>query len=311
MAQFQLYNYQFGQIKRDAENDLFPEITGASPADESFPKRQDILNEIFIKDYNHLEKITFTNFSSTKEYTHKHLIPPTDGIIVLRIANKKNRKFTNENFDKETKVDYPNCIVIIDNRPGIQRIAIEIRKSVFQNNVVLSKILQNTLNNVLKRFSLYLDLMHLQDSKDFWTLIDDKIAYPKGFYKIRFNLPYLNLERLQKKMDALTKRMRGSYDAKMSLEMTAQQGGQLNFSQNDPTQCAQINYMMEDQGGNSIELIPNDNKKKRINVGKTSMKCVVINEPVFVVLAEDAAGNSLFESSALDNIKQKMKEGID
>lgn len=39
MAQFQLYNYQFGQIKRDSENDLFPEITGAVPADESFPKR--------------------------------------------------------------------------------------------------------------------------------------------------------------------------------------------------------------------------------------------------------------------------------
>ena len=218
MAQFQLYNYQFGKIQSQ-ENpvDLFGNPNVLMSAKESFPIRQDIFQKIMDEDYSGGEdkKIKFTHkMTNDKEYTHKHLMKPTDGIIVMRIANKKNQKRINKDLEEVNEDNYTNCLVIIDNRPGIQRMAIEVKKSVFATDTTLCNIIQHTLNKILANYSLYLDLMHLQDPKDFWTFINDKKSYPKGFYKIKFHLPYLNLERLHKKYDKLTKRMRESYQGK-------------------------------------------------------------------------------------------------
>ena len=68
---------------------------------------------------------------------------------------------------------------------------------------------------------------------------------------------------------------------------------------------------MSDLGGNNLELVPNDNKKKSIKVGKNSYHHMFISNTTFDKLKDDAAGNTLFGSSALDAIKLKMKEGTD
>lgn len=315
MAQFQIYNYQFGRIeKHDEQMNLFGETKTLMSAQESFPIRQDILQKIMNEDYEGEEskKIKYTHKATgEKVYTHKHLMKPTDGIIVMRIANKKILTRTTKEFQKASEEDYANCLVIIDNRPGIQRMAIEVKKSVFTTDTTLCNIIKHTLNKLLAPYSLYLDLMHLQDPKDFWTFIQDKKAYPKGFYKIKFHLPYLNLERLQKKYDKLSKQIRQSYNGKLDWEVTAEKGGELTISKEDAFQNAQINYFMNELGGNNLELVPNDNKRKSIKVGKRSYQYMWISDTTFDVLRDDAASNSLFGSSALDAIKLKMKEGID
>ena len=316
MAQFQLYNYQFGKIgNREPQTDLFGNRRVRMSANEAFPVKQDIFQRIFDEDYLQQaedKRIKFTHpTGGGKEYTHKHLMKPTDGIIVMRIANKRMLTRTTKDFQKTNEEDYANCLVVIDNRPGIQRMAIEVRKSVFATDTTLCNIIKHTLNRILAGYSLYIDLMHLQDPKDFWTFINDKKSYPMGFYKIRFHLPYLNLERLQKKYDKLTCKIRESYKGKLDWEVTAEKGGALDIRKEDDFQVAQINYFMNDLGGNNLELVPNDNKRKSIKVGKGSYQYMWISDTTFEQLKEDAAGNTLFGSSALDAIKLKMKEGTD
>ena len=68
---------------------------------------------------------------------------------------------------------------------------------------------------------------------------------------------------------------------------------------------------MKDLGGDGIELVPNNNKRKSIKVGKRSYSYMWITDTTFKSLEEDAEGSKLFESVALDEIKKKMKEGID
>ncbi len=315
MAQFQIYNYQFGKIESQ-ENpvDLFGNKQVLMSAKESFPMRQDILQKLMDMDYDGGEdkKIKFTHQkSSAKEYTHKHLMKPMDGIVVMRIANKKNQKIINKDLEEVKEDNYTNCLVIIDNRPGIQRMAIEVKKSVFPSDTTLCNIIKHTLNKILGRYSLYIDLMHIQDPKDFWTFINDKKSYPMGFYKLKFHLPYLNLERLQKKFHKLSHKIRESYNGRLDWEVTAEVGGELNISQQDKFQVAQINYFMSDLGGNNLELVPNDNKKKSIKVGKGSYQHMFISNTTFDKLKDDAAANTLFGSAALDAIKLKMKEGTD
>ena len=315
MAQFQLYNYQFGKIKtNDNSVDLFGNKNVLMSALESFPIRQDVFQMIIDEDYNgeKEKKIKFTHKTTgDKEYTHKHLMKPTDGIIVMRIANKKKQKRINKDLEEVNEDNYTNCLVIIDNRPGIQRMAIEVKKSAFTSDTMLCNIIQHTLNKILANYSLYIDLMHIQDPKDFWTFINDKKSYPKGFYKIKFHLPYLNLERLQKKYESLTHKIRESYHGKLDWEVTAEVGGELNITKEDKFQDAQINFFTKDLGGYSLELVPNDNKRKSIYVGKGSYQYIWVSDTTFTQLKDDAAANTLFGSSALDAIKLKMKEGTD
>lgn len=330
MAQFILYNYQFTRMVCKPEIDLFGETPIQMTAEEAFPMKQEIFNSLFVEDYYNRNKnaerslmmnsflkirrnkeyhgIKFSNHN--RNYPHKYLMPPTDDIIILRIANPTKRCLINERFEKEEKFDYPNCIVIFDNRPGIQRLAIEVKSKVFKGEWTLCNILQRTLNELLKPYSLGIELMHLQESRSFWNYIQDRKTYPNGFHKIKFHLPYLNLERLHDKVEQLFTQLRQSYNAKMDWEMTAPVGEELTIDEKDELQRKQIAYMMEEVGGDTIELIPNGSKQKRIWVGRNSPLYFWVSDTTIDRLVEDAADNQLFSSPALDYVKTEMKKGI-
>jgi len=169
MATFAIYNYQFAKIIRRArEGRLFPKDAVEMDAEEAFPQRQQIFGALLENDYNaeqEINKIKFINGRSDKEFIHRHLMPPTDDIVVMRMANVRKTSYVNKNFNEDHIEDYQNCIVIIDNRPGIQRILIENKKRAFQDVKQVANILAFTFDQLLKPFSLKIELMHLQESK--------------------------------------------------------------------------------------------------------------------------------------------------
>ena len=125
MAQFILYNYQFTRMVCKPEMDLFGETSIQMTAEEAFPMKQEIFNSLFVEDYYNRNKnaerslmmnsflkirrnkeyhgIKFSN--RNRNYPHKYLMPPTDDIIILRIANPTKRCLINERFEKEEKFD--------------------------------------------------------------------------------------------------------------------------------------------------------------------------------------------------------------
>ena len=310
MATFQLYNYQFGKLGSDETPDIFGKKTLSDLAEENFPRRQQILDELLAQDYDKTKQIVFSNPSITKEYAHMHVMPPTDNICIMRIANRKTLSITTGTFEKKKEYDYANCIFIVDNRTGIQRIAIEQNRNVFKEVRTLASIFQQTLNRLLKPYGLHIELYNLQDSADFWRCANDKQEYPKGFCKVIFKLPHLNLERLTKKIDNIVTMARRSYDSGMTIEMTANNGGCLKLTETDSLQKDLVKYMADDLGGESIILVPVENKRKKIYIGKQSQKTTDIPTAVFTQIAEDASGNNLFASDALDKVKQNTTLGI-
>lgn len=315
MASFAIYNYQFGKIiKRFREGRLFGKDALEMNAEESFPQRQQIFGTLLEDDYSQEQetfKIKFINGRSDKEFIHRHLMPPTDDIYVMRVANVRKASYVNKDFNEDHIEDYQNCIVIIDNRPGIQRILIENKKRAFQDVKQVANILAYTFNLLLQRFSLKLELMHLQESKKFWQYVEDRRSYPTGFYRVSFHLPHLNLERLRKVYDSVLNQSRESFNSDLDWSFKANEGGQIHFDQNDERQNALISYMMEDVGSNNIRLYPNQNKRCAIVVGKDSFAAIGINESTIKRLEEDVRTGDLFGSAALDEIKIKTKTGID
>ena len=244
-----------------------------------------------------------------KEYIHRHLMPPTDNIVVMRVANRKTQTIVDAELREKRVDDYQNCIVIIDNRPGIQRILIENKKVAFRDVKQLAGILQHTFRQLLKPYSLIITLDHLQDSRKFWHYVNDLRTYPKGFYKISFHLPYPNLERLQKVYDRLFTRARESFDSRLDMDFT-NPTGQVRLDEKDPYQAEAIKWFMEEAGGNVV-LYSNMAKRSPIVVGKDSFLAITISDATIRRMTEDAVNGDLFGSAALDEVKRKLKTGID
>lgn len=315
MSSFAIYNYQFAKIIRRArEQRLFGKDALEMEANKAFPLRQQLLSTLLADDYKgeqEICKIKFINGRSDKEFIHRHLMPPTDDIVVMRVANVRTATYVNKDFNENHVEDYQNCLVIIDNRPGIQRILIENKKRAFQDVKQVANILAFTFNQLLKRFSLKIELMHLQESKKFWQYVEDRRSFPTGFYRVSFHLPHLNLERLRKVYDSVLNQSRESFNSDLDWSFKANDGGQIHFDQKDERQRTLIAYMMEDVGSNNIKLFPNQNKRKAIIVGKDSFAAIGISESVIKRLEEDVRSGDLFGSAALNEIKIKTKTGID
>lgn len=316
MARFTLYNYEFGKIVSHEQADLFGNKPILMDADEAFPQRQQILDDIFKCDYEKKKEITFVG-TNKKEYGHKHMMPPTDGMVVMRVRNLVRMKLNNVDWTSEIHEDYPDCIVIIDNRPGIQRIAIETKQIAFKNAWTLPNILSTTLNKILNPYSLYFEMRNVPDERDFWQLVGDVVKYPNGFYKMRIHLPHLNLERLHKVFDQLGEKTRQNFNSDLTIEMTAEKGGKLELDPNNSYQHELIHAASEVGAKTAgkkdeavISLYSNDYKRKPIRVGSNSFQTFFENNSTFVRLMEDAAGNNLFDSGALDAIKLQTKRGI-
>ena len=314
MASFAVFNYQFAKIiKFGEEGSLFPPDDLEMRAEEAFSQKQDILNRIIDEDYQGKRKIKFmSNNSGEKEYIHRYIIPPTDDITMMRIANKRVTTIVRADLKEVQEDDYPNCIVIIDNRPGIQRILIENKKTAFQDVKQLARIIKWTLDDILVRYSLKIELMHLQDPRVFWTLVNDKRNYPDGFYKITFHLPHLNLERLKKIFDNVLVMSRKVFDSDLEWSYKANQGGALALDEKNEFQKELIEWMMSDVGSENIKLYSNADKRKAIIVGRDSFMAVGISDRVIKKLTEEITSGHLFKNEgAFEYIKGKTKTGID
>ena len=101
-------------------------------------------------------------------------MPPTDDIVIMRVANRKHLQIVDENLKPKQVDDYQNCIVMIDNRDGIQRILIENKKAAFRDVKQVAGILEYTFNKLLARYSLMIKLNHLKNPQTFWHVANDK-----------------------------------------------------------------------------------------------------------------------------------------
>lgn len=314
MATYAIFNYQFDKIIEHARQSEFKGMESiVLAAEEAFPMRQEIFGGILTGDYRKGsagDVVHFRNGHGTKEYIHRHLIPPTDGIFIMRIANRKTQTIVDAELREKHVDDYQNCIVMIDNREGIQRILIESKKAAFRDVRQLAGIMSYTFNRLLARYSLRIRLEHLQDSRHFWAYVNDRRAYPMGFYKVAFRLPYPNLERLKKVYDRLFSEARESFDTRIDMDFVAQEGGSVRLDEKNEYQKELMEYLMDDAGA-EVKLYANTAKRTPIRVGEHSYRTVTVSGKTLMRVVEDAINNVLFGSAALDEVKAKLKTGIE
>ena len=146
---FAIYNYNFLRII-EPNKQLQMEFPDWQVVDveESFRNRQYLLGDILLSDYN--TPYQFEN-AKKKKYWHVQVVKPQDEVYVMRVANVTNVTITDEHLKAKNYADYRNCLVIIDNRPGIQRIAIERKTKAFSDTKTVAGILEASLCKLLRQ----------------------------------------------------------------------------------------------------------------------------------------------------------------
>lgn len=300
MTKFAIYNYNFARIIEPNEQLQleFPDWQKVD-VEQSFQDRQKLLNEYLQADYVHPSQ--FVN-PKHKEYWHRQIVKPEDDVYVMRVANVTKVTITDENLKDNEYSDYRNCLVIIDNRPGIQRIAIERKTKAFSDTKTVAKILEASFNMILRRRLLKVYLTAVYGSNVFWTTVNN---YPNGFKKVRFYFPHLNLERLTKVMDKYLTRARSEWDSDLEFTFGANEGGVVKIDPNSPIQRA----LVEGASGAGIwiELFPKDDKRKVVYCGKNQFVIQEMDGETFKRLVSDEAVLPGVGSRAFDEIKLFMK----
>lgn len=301
MSGFAIYNYNFLRIIRPNEEYQleFPDWVKVN-VQESFENRQQLLEELLLTDFE--KPFPFEN-ARKKPYWHKQIVKPQDNVYVMRVANVTNVTITDEHLMSQKYADYRNCLVIIDNRPGIQRIAIERKSTAFSHTKTVANILEASFCKLLKSKLLKVELSAVYSSNVFWDMLK---KYPNGFSKVTFHFPHLNLDRLTKVMDKYLKTAREDWDSDLDFTFGANEGGAVKI---DPENSRQTALIAGASGAGAwIKMLPNGEKGKAILCGKDQFVVRELDSEVFNNLVIGAQPIPGMGQSAMDKVKSFMKD---
>lgn len=284
MKVFALYNYMFEKITDD---DIFNDEEQQQEIERNFAHRQECLDDVLIDDFNKERPVRFANARGT-QYLHHFLLNPVreEGVYVLRILKNCRGIRHDENFRSISFDDYRSCIIIIDNRPGMQLIAIENATSAFQSLETVERIIERTLSRIMaQRFSLKLSIKNLYDASRFWNIAQDRQSYPRGFRKVEFTWPKPNLERLAKRFEFIEGIRKGT-DAALTLVTDAGAGKSVKLNPDDQWTRDVVEAASDIGGEASIRLTPNGSRRK-INVGKGCYRFITFEDATFSKMSPD------------------------
>lgn len=221
MADFTVYTYQCCPIRNTVTinedgkliqivdpNVLFPEEDKKEDdrSLENMERHQEIIDKILTDDRDKLFMSSKKGQKGAvepclafcyqnKTYPFKVLIPApekvNENVYLLRVAKltKKNRE---HNFMRDSWIDEPSALVIIDNRRDMQRIMVE-HTSAWSDTDTVRNIIQTAFCKVLKHYRLIIRIEPVWKKEEFWNLAT---LYAGRIRTIEFDLGWPNMARV-------------------------------------------------------------------------------------------------------------------
>lgn len=276
--EFSLYRYEFEVMeKKNSSASMFPDQWDNLSPREAFEKKSELLNELLEKDYqillaeqnmrvaarslfpiepiNTKSVLPFTN-SRKKPLYHKYTLAPKNGFAILELArltsvSHRPQPFL-ENAVKED--DYKSLHIIIDNRGTYQRVAIEMKSSVFKETDTVAESLARALCEAFSRYGLSVKVVPIRDDKHFWKVVSDRKQFPRGFKKLCVNFPQINDPIVSEEMRRANIIYREMFQSDLKITQESSQGESLNFDEKDERQREYIKLCTEN--ADSITLSP-------------------------------------------------------
>lgn len=276
--EFALYRYEFEVIeKKDSSINLFPELSESFNPRQAFEKKSELLNYLLENDYQMLlteqnqqvaercpfpvnpasvkTELAFTSSRKKKLY-HKYTSAPKDGFAILELARCRSISHRPQPFLDKAVIedDYESLHIIIDNRGTYQRVAIEVKSSVFKKTDTVADSLARALSKAFARYGLVVKVVPIRDDKHFWSLVSDRKQFPRGFNKLCVKFPQINDPKVTEAMRRANIIYREMFHSNLVIIQESSEGEKLSFNEEDEKQREYMKLCAEN--ADSIKVSP-------------------------------------------------------
>ncbi len=245
-SNFEVFRYQL-VVDKTLQMDMFKQY---QTAEDIRADKNNIFHEI-------LNSKNFNFYSSKSEITSK-LLYQKDTMYYYKIGVKRNAKVFKKDFSEANIENYPNIIVAINNKPDVQKIAIQDNTKAFANCKIVSHFIQDTIDTKLKAYNLSMMAEPLFDRKEFWKLVH---KYPKQIRQLTFDLVSPNMANISKNLDLNLKQLYEDTNThKTKVELNADEGSYLDIKDSSKFINSLVDYSAD--GGGNIHMRVNGIRKK-------------------------------------------------
>lgn len=199
--------------------------------------------------------LTFTSSRKKKLY-HKYTSAPKDGFAILELARCRSISHRPKPFLDKAVIedDYESLHIIIDNRGTYQRVAIEVKSSVFKKTDIVADSLARALSKAFARYGLLVKVVPIRDDKHFWSLVSDRKQFPRGFNKLCVKFPQINDPKVTEAMRRANIIYREMFHSNLVIIQESSEGEKLSFNEEDEKQREYMKLCAEN--ADSIKVSP-------------------------------------------------------
>ncbi|HEV7380003.1 MAG TPA: hypothetical protein VGN64_09435 [Dyadobacter sp.] len=236
--------------------------------------------------YFHDQLLNVKNFISAHGNTllHKIMVDVND-ITVFKIGPERKITLQDRDFERKTVETVADVTVVIDNRPDIQKIAINHNKQAFQSSFVVVNVLAENLNKLLDEFGIEITIAPILVKEDFWKLMK---TYEHKITSLRFEIIKPNISNISSSLgDQFKELVDITNSMKTIVELKAPEGRVLENINEKNEPLMEIADYATKGGASDIKLkIKNVVKPVRIN---STIEKVTLTDIEIVGNAKDVA----------------------
>lgn len=235
---FELFRYQLLPITQHIQDDLFRTI----PSIDELKKRKNEIFDQMLSDFPSLKhrKIPL----NVRVDLHK------SPWFVVEINTQKNLHRERKDFKKEKIDTWPHVIVIINNDPNVQLIAISRNNRAFRSGAVVTKILKDNFQRFLHGHYLNIHIEALFEEKNFWTLIE---RFEGRISSVEFELISPNMANISKALTLdLCKLNSDTNSHRTDLKLNSGEGSVLEINRDNELINGLVAYSSD--GGGDIKF---------------------------------------------------------
>jgi hypothetical protein len=234
---FHLYRYQIIPTVEDFQLDF---ITGIKSRDELISKK----NDLFVEALKNKKEFVH----SRAELTHK--LDEFGNFLVLKLGANRSLVRTTRELETEVLDNWPFIYIVINNKPSVQIMAVELETKTFNRTSTVVNILETNLNTRLRPYKLEVRIVPTYLKREFWGTVkthQHRITYVE-FFMVAPNLANISKGLLFNLGEI--KRRTNSINTNLSLKSPKGEG--LILSQKDKFTKSLVDYTAE--GGGTVHL---------------------------------------------------------
>ncbi|MDK2982178.1 MAG: hypothetical protein PWQ55_2525 [Chloroflexota bacterium] len=237
---FRLYRYQINPTTKDIQGDY---INGINSVSDLIEKK----NDFFANAIKTIKGFTYNRALTT----HKLFKANSDTLFIIRLAPNRPLKRTTKELVREEIDNWPELIIVIDNRPDKQYIAVELKQEAFRYTNTVANVLEANINKKLKPFQLYIQIEPLFEKHNFWDVVNQgKVDF------VRFYINAPNLANLSSSLsDSLKDTIKKTNADRAHLGLYSPSDESLEISENNKEIEGLVDYASGGGGTVHVKLI--------------------------------------------------------